>query len=121
MRRHTISAGVIGATVLALAGCGSVELSRLNPWADAPEQSRIPRDATAYDCAAGKKLLVRFLGGGKSVVIVLPEREFRLDQVSAAPGVSYSNGRATLVTQGDEAVLEEGKEMQFTGCKKSSG
>lgn len=112
---------MLAVAALALGGCGSLELSRLNPWANSPELSRIPRDATVYDCAAGKKLLVRFLADRKSAMVIFPEREFRLDQVTSGSGVSYSNGRTTLRTQGEEAFLEDGKEQQFADCKKSAG
>ena len=102
--------------VLLVAGCGSVELSRLNPWAEVTEQSRIPSDATVYACASGKQLLVRFPEGGKSVVIIFPEREFRLDLASSGGG--YSNGRTTLNSRDGEFTLTEGNETLFSGCKK---
>lgn len=113
-----ITAVALAAATVALAGCG-IELSRLNPWAEAAEQSRIPRGATVYTCASGKKLMLRFLDGGKAVMVIYPEREFRLDQQVAASGARYSNGRTTLSTKGDESFLEEGSETLFAGCKKT--
>lgn len=98
---------------LALSGCGS-----LNWWSGPAEQSRIPRDATAYLCDGGKRLAVRYGEGGKSAMIIFPEREFRLDQVEAASGARYSNGRTTLHSQGEGVRLEEGGTVSYDNCKK---
>ena len=108
---------VAAGSVLLAAGCGSVELSRLNPWAEVTERSRIPSDATVYACASGKQLVVRYPEGGKSVMIILPEREFRLD-LAPAGGGNFTNGRASFSTRDGEITLIEGNETLFSGCKK---
>lgn len=96
-----------------LAGCGS-----WNPWADVREEKvTLPADAVTFLCDGGKRLVVRMPPGGKSVTVMLPERQFRLDETPAASGVRFSNGRATLHTKGDEANLEEGGTTLFSGCK----
>ncbi|HKO87934.1 MAG TPA: MliC family protein [Burkholderiales bacterium] len=101
------------AATLGLTACGS-----LNWWSGPTEQSRIPRDATLYQCDGGKKLPIRYDENGKSAMIILPEREFRLDQVDASAGVRYSNGRATLHTNGSDVRLEEGGSFPYDNCKK---
>ena len=99
-------------------GCGTVE--RL--WSGgATEQKRVRTGVTEFKCDANKKLLVRFDAAGKTAWVIFPEREFRLDLVTDAPGARYSNGRATLATQGDEASLEEAAAVTFANCKRSAG
>ncbi len=107
-------------SVLLVAGCSSAEFSRLNPWAAVAEQSRIPSDATVYACASNKQLVVRHPEGGKSVVIIYPEREFRLD-LAPSPGGGYTNGRAIFSTKDGEITLVEGNETLFSGCRKPAG
>lgn len=106
--------GISTLSLALLAGCGS-----LNWWSGPKEQSRIPRDATLYQCEAGKQLGLRFDEGGKSVMVVFPEREFRLNQVDGSAGARYSNGRTTLNLNGDEATLSGGDVAAYAGCKKT--
>jgi membrane-bound inhibitor of C-type lysozyme len=84
------------------------------------EPPRYPADATVYKCDAEKELVVQYLAGGKSAMVMYPERDFRLDQVSTASGASYSNGRTTLHTKGAEAFLEEGGQTLFANCKSET-
>jgi membrane-bound inhibitor of C-type lysozyme len=109
-----LSFAALLAATLGLSGCGS-----LNWWSGPAEQSRIPRDATIYKCDDAKQLPVRFEKDGKSAMIILTEREFRLDQVPAASGARYSNGRTTLNTKGNEASLEEGNKTLYANCKSA--
>lgn len=100
-------------TCVVLAGCGS-----WNPWGGPQEEKLVlPADAVAFECEGGKRLLVRMPSDAKSVMVMLPERQFRLDAVPAASGARYSNGRTTLHTKGDEAFLEEEGKQLFSGCK----
>jgi membrane-bound inhibitor of C-type lysozyme len=90
-----------------------------NLWTGGPrELPRVRDDAAAMSCEAGKTLLVRMEPGGKSAWIILPEREFRLDLVQGAADTRYSNGRTTLVVQGDQVSVEEGGVPSFANCRK---
>ena len=104
----------LGMAVMLLAGCS-------NPlkWWSGPEEQASQRlaGATVYQCAGDKQLAVRYAGQGQAMVL-LPEREFRLDQETSASGTRYGNGRTTLLTQGDEARLEEGGSALFADCKR---
>lgn len=101
------------AAALGLAGCTSWW-----PWGGGPaEQPRYPADATIYQCDASKQLVVRYVDGGKAAIVMYPDRDFRLDQVPTGSGARYSNGRTTLATKGDEALLEEGGSTLFANCK----
>ena len=112
MRRTKLAATFI-ATAGLLAGCGS--WPGMDSYdADAP---RIPGDARIYACDGGKRLVVRYAGDGKSAMIIYPEREFRLDSMTAGSGTKYGNGRTTLSASGEEAMLEEEGATLFANCK----
>ena len=98
-----------------LAGCGSG--GSWNPWA-APTETKIslPPDTVVFQCEANKRLLVRMPSDAKSVTVMLPDRQFRLDAVSGESG-RYSNGRTTLVAGADAAELAEDGKTLFAGCK----
>lgn len=99
--------------VAGLAGCSSWW-----PWGDSGgEVPRVPPGATAYKCDGGAELFVRYLDGGKSVMVIYPEREFRLDAVETSSGARYSNGRTTLTTKGNAAALDEGSNVVYSNCK----
>ena len=88
------------------------------PWGGSGgDVPRVPPGATAYKCDGDKELYVRYLDGGRSVMVIYPEREFRLDAVETGSGARYSNGRTILATNGSEAVLEEGSNIVFSNCK----
>jgi len=106
---------VVACAAMALAGCSSWWPFGSSP---APDRPWYPADASVYTCESNKTLVVRYLEGGKAAMVILPEREFRLDSVSSASGVSYSNGRTDLRTTGDAVQLEEGGNPQFVNCKR---
>jgi len=108
-----------------IAGCGGMDSVR-NLWPfgerSGGEAPRIPADVTVYDCDGGKQLLVRYSADRGYAMILLPEREFRLDGVPAGSGAKYSNGRTVLSTKGEEASVEEGGSAIFANCKlKAAG
>lgn len=105
-----------------LGGCGGFSLERLNPWSSPTERVQsLPRDATAYACDGDKRLVVRYLPGEGSVMIVFPEREFRLDRAPSASGTRYTNGSDTLHSKGDEATYEEAGATTYSNCRKAAG
>jgi len=115
----------LAALVAPLGGCGSFNWSMLNPlsWWSGPPAERaqtLPSDATAYACDGAKKLVVRYLSGEKSVMIVFPEREFRLDQTASGSGIRYTNGTTTLSSKDDDVTLEESGSVTFANCRKTA-
>jgi len=76
---------------------------------------RLPDGAAEYQCAQGKRLVVRLTNDAKSAWIFFPDREFRLDR--SASGDRYSNGVSTLIIRDDVLTLEsEGN--QFVDCRR---
>jgi len=114
MKARPAVAAILTAT---LAGCSS--------WwpfgSGSTERPRWPSDASVYKCDAGKEFAVRYLDGGKSAMVMITDRDFRLDQVVTASGGRYSNGRTTLHTTGPEAFIEEGGQTLFANCKSTRG
>lgn len=60
---------------------------------------------------------MRYLDGGKSAWVILPDRQVRLDKVSAESGDRYTNGIAVLRMDASEAALNDGPNIAFIGCK----
>jgi hypothetical protein len=114
MKRNAMAfaVGVLGMT---LAGCSSGWW----PFGRASgEASRIPAGATEFACAQGKRFFVRFDEGGKSAWVILPDREFRLQQSGASD--RYGNGVSTLSLQDDNAQLDTEGIRQYADCKRKS-
>lgn len=99
-----------------IASCSSINLW---PFGESkpPSASRGPENATEYRCDAGKSFYVRFLDAGKSAWVILPDRQVRLDKVSAESGERYTNGIAVLHVDASGAVLNDGPNIAFTACK----
>jgi hypothetical protein len=114
--RIAVAARIAAAVALPLmlGACGSLDLGSLNPWRTVEEQPRLPADATEYGCEAGKRLVLRPVQGRKAMLVVFPERTFRLDEVSAG---RYSNGKTTLSLAGGVAELQEEGKTTFMQCK----
>lgn len=111
MRKRFVPA--VASLALLSAGCTSWW-----PWGGGSgDVPRVPPGATAYKCDGGKELFVRYADGGKSAMIVFPEREFRLDRVGGDTGTRYSNGHTTLMVDGDAAMLQEGSTASHANCK----
>ena len=98
-----------------LAGCGGGWL----PWSKSPGSSGpyTPPGATAYSCDGGKRLLVRFESDAKSAWVIYPDRQLRLDRVTAASGQEYSRAGTTLAVKDGDTTLTESGSVQFVGCK----
>lgn len=115
---HRLSRPALPVLLLACllpAGCGGFSVW---PFGEkSQEQSRVPANATEYQCAGNKRFYLRTLDGGASAWIILPDREFRLDKVAATTGTRYSNGSTVLEIAGDEAALTEGAARTFADCR----
>lgn len=106
--------GVIGFPLL-LAGCGSISIWPFGESKTA-SVSRGPENATEYRCTGGKTFHVRYLDAGKSVWLILPDRQVRLDKATAAGDGRYTNGIAVLSITSEGAELTDGP-ASYTACK----
>lgn len=107
---------------LLLSGCGSVKVN-LWPFGGEGAQDRPikPTNSTEYQCNGGKRFYVRYLDNGAAAWLIYPDREVRLDKVSATSGTRYSNGIAMLEINGNETMLSDGPAISYTGCKAADG
>lgn len=111
----------LAVTVIAalLAGCGSSSSSWM-PWVTEERPTGpnyTPPGATGYACEGGKRLLVRLESDGKSAWVIYPDRQLRLDRVTAASGDEYTRAGTTLSTRDGETSLMEGNAVQLSKCK----
>ena len=104
-----------------LGGCSSHQLTRILTWSTEPTDISSQRLAgtTQYECDGNRRLAVRFGAAGQPVMMVFPEREFRLDPVAGSAG-RYSNTRSTLTLQGDTASYEEPGMQPLANCKRAA-
>ena len=108
-------AAAAAVSCLLTTACGSFSIW---PFGDsAPERSRVPSDATEYQCAGGKRFYLRSMDGGNSTWVILSDREFRLDKVASAGATRFGNGVTTLEINGSEASLSDGSATSYTACK----
>jgi membrane-bound inhibitor of C-type lysozyme len=66
-----------------------------------------PVPTTTYVCEGGDSLVVGF-AESRAELRLPPNRVVRLPAVRSASGVRYSDGRYTVQTKGDEALMEQG-------------
>lgn len=99
-----------------LAGCGSMQIWPFGEE-DTQERPGQPPNSTEYQCEGGKKFYVRMLDKGNTAWLILPLREVALAKVESASGERYSNGISTLQLKADGAILEEGPDNTYKGCK----
>lgn len=108
------------ALTLLLSACSGVNLWPFGKE-EVRERSRTPANASAFQCAGGKRFYLRLLENGSAAWLILGDREVRLDKVAGTTGTRYSNGIAVLNLNGNEATLEDGPANAYAGCKKAGG
>jgi membrane-bound inhibitor of C-type lysozyme len=103
--------------MLLFAGCSGMSIW---PFGSKGEQlSGPPANATEYQCEGRKGFYVRDLENGAAAWLIYPDREVRLEKVAGA-GTRYSNGIAVLDINGSEAILDDGPNIAYRGCKRGS-
>ncbi len=118
MRPAMLAASI--AAALLTTGCAV----NMNPitWWSGPEEQAPARlaGATLYECEGSKRFAVRYGSAGQPAMVILPDREFRLDPAVSASGTRYTNGHSTLSTQGGEALLEDGGATLYAKCRRKA-
>ncbi len=116
MRQSILRVLALAGVTIAASACGDINLWPLRGGVE-QDLTRAPAGATAYQCEGGKRLFVRYLDNGAAAWVILPERQFRLNQAQAASGRRYASGDARLEVNGDAATLFDGSTATYTGCK----
>ena len=112
--KHSAVFSALGALLaLTLSACGG---TKMWPFGETPEGGRVyaPENATAYQCANGKRFWVRIMDNGATAWLIYPDREVGLSR--SGDGGRYTNGVAVLEIKGAEAFLVDGKQA-FSDCK----
>ena len=80
-----------------------------------------PDDSIEYNCDKKKSFFLFYLNEGKSVWIILPDREFKLVQVSESQSI-YTNDITTLEISAENTQIKNEKEILYDQCveKKDS-
>lgn len=79
-----------------------------------------PLPTATFACEGGDSIVVA-IGPRYAQLHLPPDRIVRLYPARAASGATYSDGRYTLRTKGNEAVLERGGDVILHGCRSGTG
>ena len=84
------------------------------------EKTIRPEDSIEYNCDKKKTFFLSYLNEGKSVWIVLPDREFKLDQIDESQNI-YSNDITTIEMFSEIIQVINNNEILYDQCviKKS--
>ena len=84
------------------------------------EKTIRPEDSIEYNCDKKKTFFLSYLNEGKSVWIVLPDREFKLDQIDESQNI-YSNDITTIEMSSEIIQVRNNNEILYDQCviKKS--
>lgn len=112
---RTVPLSMLGVSLL-VSGCGSFSVWPFGESKSPSVAGRGPENATEYRCDAGKGFHVRLLEAGKSIWLILPDRQVRLDKSSGAGDGRYTNGIAVLRITSEGAELTDGP-VAYAACK----
>ena len=115
MTLRFVPPSIAAALALSLAACGSFSVWPFGGGEKFQDRSQAPANATAYQCAGGKKFYVRKLEDG-AVWLILPEREVRLNKTGEG---RFANGAAALELSGGAATLADGP-ATLKDCKAAT-
>lgn len=99
---------------LTLSACGSNKIWPFGQTSPEGGRTYAPENATAYQCANGKRFWVRMMDNGATAWLIYPDREVGL--AKSGEGGRYTNGVAVLEIKGVEASLVDGNQT-FSDCK----
>ena len=103
-----------------LAACSFDDIPKLdslsNVFSNEFEEKVIrPEWSIEYNCQKKKIFFLYYLNEKKSVWIILPNREFKLDQISESQDI-YTNNITTLEISSDNTQIKNEKEIIYSQC-----
>lgn len=103
-----------------LAACSFDDIPKLdslsNVFSNEFEEKVIrPEGSIEYNCEKNKIFFLYYLNEKKSVWIILPNREFKLDQISESQDI-YTNNITTLEISSDNTQIKNEKEIIYSQC-----
>ena len=82
---------------------------------DIQERNIRPEDSIKYDCDKKKTFFLLYLKEKTSVWVILPDREFRLNQIDETQAI-YTNDITTLEISPGQTQIENEKEILYSQC-----
>jgi hypothetical protein len=82
---------------------------------DINERNIRPEDSIKYNCDKKKTFFLLYLKEKKSVWVILPDREFRLNQIDETQDI-YTNNITTLAISPGQTQIENEKEILYSQC-----
>jgi len=79
------------------------------------EKNIRPEGSIEYNCEKKKTFFLSYLNDKKSVWIVLPNREFKLNQIDESQNI-YSNNITTLEISPEQTQIKNEKEILYSQC-----
>ena len=79
------------------------------------ERNNRPEDSVEYNCDKKKTFFLLYLKEKKSVWVILPDREFRLNQIDETQDI-YTNNITTLAISPGQTQIENEKEILYSQC-----
>ncbi len=79
------------------------------------EKTIRPEDSIEYNCDKKQTFFLLYLNEGKSVWIVLPDREFKLDQIDESQNI-YSNDITTIEMSSEIIQVRNNNEILYDQC-----
>ena len=74
-----------------------------------------PENSIEYNCEKKKTFFVIYLNEKKSVWLILPGREFKLNQIDES-GNTYTNNITTLEISAEKTQIKNEKEVLYSEC-----
>jgi hypothetical protein len=74
-----------------------------------------PEESVQYNCDNQKIFYLLYLNEKKSVWVILPDREFRLNQVDESQNI-YTNNITTLEISSGQTQIKDKKEILYSQC-----
>ena len=82
---------------------------------DINERNIRPEDSIKYNCDKKKTFFLLYLKEKKSVWVILPDREFRLNQIDETQNI-YTNDITTLEISPEQTQIKNEKEILYNQC-----
>ena len=76
-----------------------------------------PEESVQYNCDNQKIFYLLYLNEKKSVWVILPDREFRLNQVDESQNI-YTNNITTLEISPGHTQIKDKKEILYSQCEE---
>ena len=81
------------------------------------ERNNRPEDSVEYNCDKKKTFFLSYINKKKSVWLILPDREFRLNQIDGSENI-YTNNITTLEISPGHTQIKDKKEILYSQCNE---